>query len=93
MQEGNPQFLLDRREKVLLPPVLAIQGTSDANIPLSIPKRFMTSYREVGGDLDLELFPDMPHGFTREPSPETERALGITKKWITHQVATKKTRI
>ncbi|MFC1987737.1 alpha/beta hydrolase [Chloroflexota bacterium] len=95
MQEGNPQLILDRKEKIQLPPVLVIHGTADKNVPLSIPTRFATSCREAGGELDLELFPDMPHGFPSRPGPENQheaqRALEIMKRWITRQVATRKT--
>ncbi len=93
MQEGNPQFLLDRGEEIQLPPVLVIQGTADANIPLTIPERFATSYRAAGGELDLELFPGMPHSFVGEPSPESQRALDLMKTWVARQVTTQKTAI
>ena len=92
MQEGNPQLILERREKVQLPPVLLIQGTADKNIPLSIPEKFANSYLISGGELALELFPGMPHGFANQPGPETERALEIMKGWIARQVATQKTK-
>lgn len=94
MREGNPQLLLDRREKVQLPPVLVIQGTADNNIPLSIPERFTNSYRASGGELDLELFPGMPHAFVANQSiPETKRALEIMKAWIARQVAAQETKV
>ena len=94
MQEGNPQLLMDRREKVRLPPVLVIQGTSDTNIPLSIPERFTNSYRASGGELDLELFSGMPHAFVANHSiPETKRALEIMKAWIARQVAAQETKV
>ncbi|MFC1953693.1 alpha/beta hydrolase [Chloroflexota bacterium] len=88
MQEGNPQLILDRGEEIELPPVLIIQGTADANIPLTIPKRFASSYQESGGEIDLELFPDMPHGFIGGPYPESQQALDIIKTWIFHRVET-----
>ena len=93
MQEGNPQLILERGEEVVLPPILVIQGTADNNIPLSIPKRFARSYRAAGGELDLELFPDMPHAFTYQPGLETQRALEIMKKWVARQLATQKARV
>ena len=86
MQEGNPQLILERGEEVTLPPILVIQGTADKNIPLSIPQRFAKSYRAAGGELDLELFPDMPHGFASQPGLETQRALEIMKQWVAPSV-------
>jgi len=88
MQEGNPQYILDRGDEVELPPMLIIQGTSDKNIPLTIPERFATSYRIVGGKLDLELFPNMPHAFIGGKYPESQHALELMKTWIGRQLAT-----
>jgi acetyl esterase len=91
MKEGNPQLILDRGEKVQLPPVLVIQGTSDDNIPLFIPQRFAKSYRTAGGELELELFAGMPHGFARQPGSETQRALEIMKAWLARRLSAQKT--
>lgn len=86
MQEGNPQMALERGEDVELPPSLLIQGTADANVPMSIPKRFVESYREAGGSIDLAIFPDMPHSFTRTPGPEADRAIDMMKSFIASQL-------
>ena len=82
MREGNPQFILDRRERAQLPPVLIIQGTADDNVPLSIPHRFVEAYRSAGGDVELELFPGMPHGFGSKPGAESDRAIALMKAFI-----------
>lgn len=86
MREGNPQLALERGEPVELPPTLIVQGTADGNVPLSIPHRFVETYRAAGGTVELELFPDMPHGFARQPSPESNRALQIMKDFVARQV-------
>ena len=54
MKEGNPQHILERGEKVELPPTLLIQGTKDDNVPLSIPQRFETAFSGAGGDIQVE---------------------------------------
>ena len=86
MQEGNPQSILDNKEKVLLPPILIIQGTSDKNVPTSIPQRFCESYQKSGGYAKLELFQGMPHGFGNRASPESDVALEIAKAFVQTQV-------
>ena len=92
MREGNPQLCLERKEKAELPPVLIIQGTADKNVPLSIPERFTDSYRASGGEIELELFPGMPHVFFSNQSiPETKRAIEIMKAWIARRVAAQQT--
>ena len=86
MKEGNPQLILERGEPAELPPVLILQGTADDNVPLSIPHRFVESYRAAGGNVELELFPGMPHGFARDPGTETDRALALAKAFIARQL-------
>lgn len=86
MKEGNPQEILERGEKVNLPPTLVLQGTADGNLPLSVPKRFLEAYRAAGGNMELEYFPDMPHGFGNEPSSETDRALELVKAFVARQL-------
>ena len=85
MKEGNPQTILKQGEKALLPHTLILQGLADNNLPLSLPKRFVESYRAAGGDIEIEYFPDMPHAFGINPSPETDRALEFIKTFIARQ--------
>jgi len=87
MQEANPELILERGEQVQLPPTLIVQGTADANIPNSIPERFVVAYRAASGSVDLEWFPDTTHVFDIQPGPDTARALGLLKAFISKQLA------
>ena len=87
MQEGSPQGILDRGESAELPPLLVIQGTADRNIPMSIPERFVESYRSAGGSVEFEIFPDAPHIFVHEPGEDTDRALELVKRFVARQLA------
>lgn len=82
MQEGNPQRILDRGEKVELPRTLIIQGTADANIPIALTQCFATAYRAAGGVIELEQFPDMQHAFAGWPEWEVSRALSLMKAFV-----------
>jgi acetyl esterase len=86
MREGNPQLALGRGEPVELPPTLIVQGTADDNVPLSVSQRFVEAYRAAGGTVELELFPDMPHGFARNPGAASDRALELMKAFVAHQL-------
>lgn len=86
MQEGNPQLALDRGEAVELPPTLIVQGSADANVTVAMQERFVEAYRAAGGEIELEVFPDMPHGFARSPGPDTDRALGLMRGFIARQL-------
>jgi acetyl esterase len=72
MAEGNPMLILERREKVRLPPAMWIQATNDeghnyvdADSPFARPEsdRFADRYRRAGGEIDLEYF-EAPVMFT-----------------------------
>jgi acetyl esterase len=86
MRQANPQGLLDRDEPVRLPPVLVIQGDTDANIPNAIPLAFEAAYKHAGGLVELEWFAGQPHSFAIEPGPDTERAVELMRAFVARQV-------
>ncbi len=88
MQEGSPQVILDRNEKVTMPPTLIIHGTSDGNVPNYIPENFTKSYREAGGDIRLELFENMYHSFVKDASPETNQATVMIQDFMAKHLST-----
>jgi acetyl esterase/lipase len=62
MREGNPILLLERGEKVPLPPALWVQGRpdivhdyhdDDSDFPGNEPDRFVSNYRKAGGDIEI----------------------------------------
>ncbi|HET7095201.1 MAG TPA: alpha/beta hydrolase, partial [Thermomicrobiales bacterium] len=77
MREANPQLILDRGERVELPPTIIVQGTADQNVTPAMQERFAAAYRKAGGILELDEFPNEPHGFANAPGPDTERALAL----------------
>ncbi len=87
LHEGNPQEALERGEAVELPPTIIIQGTNDSNVPQSIPHKFEASYRAAGGDIELELFPGMPHRFGNMPGAASQRGIDLMKGFISRQLS------
>ena len=81
MKEGSPGQILQRGEEAALPPTLIVQGTADNNLPVPVTERFAADYRKAGGDLELEMFPDMPHLFGNTPGPDSDRAIALMKKF------------
>lgn len=62
MAEGNPMLILERREKVVMPPALWVQGKpdmvhdyhdDDSNFAGNEPERFISNYRNAGGDIEI----------------------------------------
>jgi len=81
MKEGSPGQILQRGEEAVLPPTLIVQGTADNNLPVPVTERFAADYRKAGGDLELEMFPDMPHLFGNTPGPDSDRAIALMKRF------------
>ena len=65
MAEGSPQNILDRGERVSLPPCLLIQGTNDGNFDHMSADRFAAAYRRAGGSAELRKYEGEEHGFMR----------------------------
>jgi acetyl esterase len=80
--EGNPQQILDRREKVSLPPLLIMQGALDDNVLPSLQEKFAASYRAAGGECQLEVFEGCEHLWVDKPGPMTDKAHEMVKAFI-----------
>lgn len=62
MAEGNPMLILERGEKVQMPPALWVQGKpdmvhdyhdDDSSFAGNEPERFVSNYRKAGGDIEI----------------------------------------
>ena len=51
--EATPALILERGEKVFLPPALVFQGTKDQWTTVELAERFAADYRKAGGSIDL----------------------------------------
>jgi acetyl esterase len=87
VHEVNPQEILDRKEKVQLPPMLIMQGELDHNVLPALQQRFAQSYQAAGGDCRLELFAGCDHAWVDDPGPDTDRAIATVKAFIARALA------
>jgi hypothetical protein len=62
MSDGNPMLMLERGEKVTMPPALWVQGRPDpvhdyrdpeSPVELNEPQRFIANYSKAGGKIEL----------------------------------------
>jgi len=65
MAEGNPMLILEKGEKVVMPPAIWIQGRPDmthdyhdpdGGFAGNEPERFVSNYRKAGGDIEITYF-------------------------------------
>jgi len=87
IHESNPQEILERHEKVSLPPLLIMQGGLDDNVLPSIQEKFAATYRAAGGDCRYELFEGCEHEWVATPGPQTDRAREMVKAFIARNVS------
>jgi acetyl esterase len=64
--EATPALIIERGEKVFLPPALVFQGTQDQWTSVELAQRLATDYRVAGGTMDLELYEGAHHTFVNE---------------------------
>jgi acetyl esterase/lipase len=84
--EANPMKMLERGEKVALPPMLVMQGELDSNVPWQISDKFGQLYRAAGGECEVEIFKGCEHMWISEPGPQTDRAHEVLKAFIARQL-------
>jgi acetyl esterase/lipase len=89
IHEGNPQEILDRGEKVTLPPLLIMQGELDDNVRPAVQQKFTESYRAAGGECQYEVFSGCQHLWIDDPGPQTDRAHEMVKQFIAKQLKAK----
>jgi len=84
--EANPQQILERGERVTLPPMFILQGELDDNVIPSIQQKFAATYRKAGGECQLEVFPGCGHMWVADPGPQTDRAHEMIRAFIAKQL-------
>ena len=84
--EANPQQILERGEKVSLPPMFILQGALDDNVIPPIQEKFAATYRAAGGECQLEVFEGCGHMWVADPGPQTDRAHEMIKAFIAKQL-------
>ena len=82
--EATPALILERGEKVALPPALVYQGTADEWTTVALAERLATAYRSAGGSIDLNLLPGERHTFVNEHpfAPNSVKAVEAMKAFI-----------
>lgn len=94
MAEGSPPLILERGERVDLPPALIFQGTDDEWVPMAITQAFAAAWRKAGGEMELVLLSGAKHSFFREDqaSPNANKAIAVTRDFILGRAAAAKSR-
>src|SRR5580692_7212875 len=82
--EATPALVIEKGEKVYLPPALVFQGTKDEWTTVELAQRFAADYHGAGGTLDLLLLDGMHHTFVNEHpfDPNSIKAVGAAIAFI-----------
>jgi acetyl esterase/lipase len=89
MSEGSIPAILDRGEKVHLPPALVFGGDADEWVPVEVTDRTVAGWKKAGGEIEVEFYKGANHGFmTGKPdAPYAARALDRMKAFIRKHTA------
>ena len=82
--EATPALIIERGEKVYLPPAFVYQGTADEWTTVDLAQRFAADYRGAGGSLDLQFLEGEHHTFVNEHpfSPNSVKAVAMATAFI-----------
>jgi acetyl esterase len=82
--EATPALIIERGEKVYLPPAMVFQGTKDEWTPVELAERFAAAYRSAAGIMDLELLEGERHTFVNEHpfAPNSVKTVEMVKAFI-----------
>jgi acetyl esterase/lipase len=86
MREANPQQILERGERVELPPALIFQGADDDVLSPRTAERFVEAYGQAGGIIELAKFPRAGHGYARESGPNNDRTMDVLNCFVDRQL-------
>jgi len=86
MREANPQQILERGEAVDLPPALIFQGADDDVLAPRTAERFVESYGQSGGIIELAKFPHAGHGYSRQGGPNALRTVDLLNGFVERQL-------
>jgi acetyl esterase len=86
IHEANPQEILEREEKVVVVPLLIMQGALDDNVLPEVQEEFVKTYRAAGGECEYHLFENSVHEWVAEPGPQTDKAREVVKQFIARQL-------
>ena len=86
MREANPQEILERGERVDLPPALIFQGADDDVLSPRTAERFVEAYGQAGGIIELAKFPHAGHGYSRAGGPNAMRTIDALNCFVERQL-------
>jgi pimeloyl-ACP methyl ester carboxylesterase len=84
--EGNPMAILERGERVELPPALIFQGADDDVLSPRTAERFVEAYGRAGGIIELAKFPHAGHGYSRQGGPNALRTVDVLNCFVERQL-------
>lgn len=90
MEEGSPNFAVQRGDKIAKPNILYLQNPIDTLHPRANLESFVAGYRKQGGNVQLEFFEGDKYDLIRA-EPDSASAKGAVKKiveFIHRQAAT-----
>jgi acetyl esterase len=86
MRHASLTEVLEAGEHEELPPIWVAHPELDENVTAAMTERFVASYRDAGGDAELEHFPGVGHAFANFPGEAADRGIARMRDCIARRL-------
>lgn len=88
MHGASALRVVESGEAETLPPIWIAHPELDENVTLEMTERFVAAYRRAGGDVALDVFPGVGHGFANFPGDAAAPCIDRMRAFIARRLAT-----
>jgi acetyl esterase len=82
MREGNPPLMLERKDRIELPPLLMFQGGADPRLPADTASRTAALYRSAGGRAEALIYEGLGHTLSEWPAAQQDEIADRIQRFV-----------
>jgi len=87
MRDASALAVVEDGRAEALPPIWIAHPELDENVTLPMTERFVAAYRKAGGEVELEVFAGVGHGFANFPGAPADRCIAQMRAFIARRLA------
>jgi acetyl esterase/lipase len=86
MRDASVLAVVEDGRAEALPPIWIAHPELDENVTLEMTEHFVSAYRRAGGDVELQVFPGVGHGFANFPGEAADGCIAAMRRFVARQL-------